>query len=145
MCLWQMFLGLNFGCMLVELVYGLLTNSLGLISDAAHMLFDCSALAIGLWASYCATWPPGETSTHRCLDQSRVDHGNAIGNGYSTRVQGPVESNSKSSPKSSVSALGLGALTSEPSPRQIGPTRTGIPGRRFWRPSQTRSVWSALA
>ena len=35
------FLALNLSFMLVEAIYGLLTNSLGLISDAAHMLFDC--------------------------------------------------------------------------------------------------------
>ncbi|KAG0594318.1 hypothetical protein M758_UG066300 [Ceratodon purpureus] len=28
------------------------SNSLGLVSDACHMLFDCAALAIGLYASY---------------------------------------------------------------------------------------------
>ena len=38
--------------MFVELLYGYFSNSLGLISDAGHMLFDCTALAIGLYASY---------------------------------------------------------------------------------------------
>lgn len=38
--------------MFVELVYGYMSNSLGLISDAFHMLFDCMALFIGLAASY---------------------------------------------------------------------------------------------
>jgi zinc transporter 5/7 len=38
--------------MFVEIIYGYLTNSLGLISDAAHMCFDCTALLIGLIASY---------------------------------------------------------------------------------------------
>jgi solute carrier family 30 (zinc transporter), member 5/7 len=32
----------------VEFLYGFLTNSLGLISDGFHMLFDCSALVMGL-------------------------------------------------------------------------------------------------
>lgn len=32
--------------------------SLGLISDACHMLFDCAALAIGLYASYIAKLDP---------------------------------------------------------------------------------------
>jgi zinc transporter 5/7 len=36
----------------VELIYGYMSNSLGLISDAFHMLFDCMALFIGLSASY---------------------------------------------------------------------------------------------
>ena len=34
----------------MELFYGVLTNSLGLISDGFHMLFDCSALVMGLFA-----------------------------------------------------------------------------------------------
>jgi zinc transporter 5/7 len=38
--------------MFVELAYGIWTNSLGLISDSAHMLFDCTALFIGLFVSY---------------------------------------------------------------------------------------------
>ena len=40
----------------VELVYGILTNSLGLLSDSFHMLFDCSALVIGLYASVISKW-----------------------------------------------------------------------------------------
>lgn len=31
--------------------------SLGLLTDACHMLFDCAALAIGLYASYIARLP----------------------------------------------------------------------------------------
>lgn len=46
------FLTINFLFMFVEFAYGIWTNSLGLISDAGHMLFDCVALAIGLYASY---------------------------------------------------------------------------------------------
>lgn len=42
----------NLMFMMVEVIYGYLTNSLGLISDAAHMAFDCTALLIGLIASY---------------------------------------------------------------------------------------------
>ena len=34
------FLMINLGFMFVELLYGVWTNSLGLISDAFHMLFD---------------------------------------------------------------------------------------------------------
>eukprot|EP00112_Aurelia_sp_Birch-Aquarium-sp1_P002678 Seg1299.8 transcript_id=Seg1299.8/GoldUCD/mRNA.D3Y31 product="Zinc transporter 5" protein_id=Seg1299.8/GoldUCD/D3Y31 len=40
----------------VELVYGVWTNSLGLISDGFHMLFDCSALVLGLAASLMSRW-----------------------------------------------------------------------------------------
>ena len=38
----------------VEFLYGYWTNSLSLISDGFHMLFDSSALMIGLWASVMA-------------------------------------------------------------------------------------------
>lgn len=38
----------------VELLYGMWTNSLGLISDGFHMLFDCSALVMGLAAALLA-------------------------------------------------------------------------------------------
>jgi len=44
--------------MFVELIYGVLTNSLGLISDSAHMFFDSSALVLSLLASYFASFPP---------------------------------------------------------------------------------------
>jgi len=38
--------------MFVEVVYGLLSNSLGLLTDGAHMLLDCSAILIGLYSRY---------------------------------------------------------------------------------------------
>lgn len=41
---------------LVELTYGVWTNSLGLISDGFHMLFDCSALVMGLYAAVMTHW-----------------------------------------------------------------------------------------
>ena len=44
----------NLGFMFVEVLYGYLTNSLGLISDAIHMAFDCLALLVGLIAAYLA-------------------------------------------------------------------------------------------
>lgn len=40
--------------MFIELTYGFLSNSLGLISDSVHMLIDSSALALGLYASFVA-------------------------------------------------------------------------------------------
>ena len=43
-------LTINFVFTFVELLYGILANSLSLISDSAHMLFDSTALAIGLYA-----------------------------------------------------------------------------------------------
>ncbi|KAL8229133.1 hypothetical protein R6Q57_014033 [Mikania cordata] len=52
-----LFLLINTGYMVVEFVAGFMNNSLGLISDACHMLFDCAALAIGLYASYISRLP----------------------------------------------------------------------------------------
>ena len=42
------FLCLNLTFAFVELFYGVVTNSLGLISDAFHMFFDCTGLLAGL-------------------------------------------------------------------------------------------------
>merc|ERR1711970_861546 len=55
-----MFLCLNLSFAFVELFYGLWTNSLGLISDAFHMFFDCSALLLGLVAAVVARWAPND-------------------------------------------------------------------------------------
>ena len=46
------FLLLNLFFMFVEVIYGLLSNSLGLLTDGAHMLLDCTAVIIGLYSSY---------------------------------------------------------------------------------------------
>ncbi|KAJ3189598.1 hypothetical protein HDU82_003969, partial [Entophlyctis luteolus] len=57
------FLLLNATFTIVEFVYGYLRNSLGLVSDAVHMLFDCTALVLSLWAGVVAdTWPARERS-----------------------------------------------------------------------------------
>lgn len=48
------FLCVNLIFTFVELLYGMWTNSLGLISDGFHMLFDCSALVMGLAAALLA-------------------------------------------------------------------------------------------
>lgn len=67
--------------MLVQMLYGVWTNSLGLISDgelyhcvdlncadvttiAIHMAFDCMAIGVGLFASVMATWEPNERFTY---------------------------------------------------------------------------------
>ncbi|XP_050737448.1 zinc transporter 5-like isoform X3 [Eriocheir sinensis] len=55
------FLCVNLCFTFVEFAYGMWTNSLGLISDGFHMLFDCSALVMGLVASVMATWKPTKT------------------------------------------------------------------------------------
>eukprot|EP00056_Hartaetosiga_gracilis_P002259 m.52020 g.52020 ORF g.52020 m.52020 type:complete len:359 (+) comp10980_c0_seq3:168-1244(+) len=49
-----LFLLINLTFAFVELFYGVLSNSLGLISDGIHMLFDCTALLVGLIASIIA-------------------------------------------------------------------------------------------
>ncbi|TQB72763.1 putative zinc transporter msc2 [Monascus purpureus] len=51
------FMCLNFGFMLVQLSYGFLTGSLGLLSDSIHMFFDCLALVVGLCAAVMSKWP----------------------------------------------------------------------------------------
>ncbi|KAI0716022.1 cation efflux family-domain-containing protein [Cerioporus squamosus] len=58
------FLMLNMAYMMVQMSYGVWTNSLGLISDAIHMAFDCMAIAVGLIASVMARWPPNERFTY---------------------------------------------------------------------------------
>ena len=50
------FLCLNLVFTFVELTYGTFSNSLGLISDGVHMLFDCSALVMGLFAAVASQW-----------------------------------------------------------------------------------------
>lgn len=54
------FLGLNFSFMLVEFVVGVLSNSLGLVSDSFHMLLDSASVAIGLYAASIAKTPASE-------------------------------------------------------------------------------------
>lgn len=51
-----LFLLLNLTFGVVELLYGVWTNSLGLISDAFHMFFDCSGLLVGLAAKVVTKW-----------------------------------------------------------------------------------------
>lgn len=50
------FLVINLTFAFVELFYGVLTNSLGLISDSFHMFFDCTGLLAGLVASVITKW-----------------------------------------------------------------------------------------
>lgn len=58
------FLCLTMSFMMVEVVVGLWTGSLGLISDAGHMFFDSAALFIGLFASYAARRRPDYAYTY---------------------------------------------------------------------------------
>ena len=52
------FLCINLGFAFIELAWGIWSNSLGLISDSFHMLFDCTALVLGLVAAVMAKWKP---------------------------------------------------------------------------------------
>lgn len=52
------FLLLNFSFMLIQLLYSILSHSLGLLSDSIHMFFDCLALMVGLVASILSKFPP---------------------------------------------------------------------------------------
>ncbi|KOS15956.1 zinc transporter [Malassezia pachydermatis] len=56
-----LFLCINLAFMGVQLLWGVWTNSLGLISDAIHMFFDCAAIFMGLIASVMATWDTDAT------------------------------------------------------------------------------------
>lgn len=58
------FLTINFSFAFVELLYGIWTNSLGLISDSCHMFFDCTALIAGLIATVISKWRPNERYTY---------------------------------------------------------------------------------
>lgn len=51
-----LFLILNLSFAFVELLYGIWTNSLGLISDSFHMFFDCTGLLAGLAATVITRW-----------------------------------------------------------------------------------------
>ncbi|XP_078573700.1 zinc transporter 7-B-like [Branchiostoma floridae x Branchiostoma japonicum] len=58
------FLTLNLSFAIVELLYGIWTNSLGLISDSFHMFFDCTALLAGLAASVVSRWRSTENFSY---------------------------------------------------------------------------------
>jgi cobalt-zinc-cadmium efflux system protein len=52
-------LGLILAFMVVEVVAGIVADSLALLSDAAHMLTDAGSLALALFAARLAARPPG--------------------------------------------------------------------------------------
>ncbi|ORZ34563.1 cation efflux family-domain-containing protein [Catenaria anguillulae PL171] len=72
------FLCINLGYMFIQLLYGVWTNSLGLISDAIHMLFDCIALAVGLMAAVMAKWGSSPTFS---FGYGRIETLSGFGNG----------------------------------------------------------------
>jgi cobalt-zinc-cadmium efflux system protein len=61
--LWIVF-GLTFTYFLVEVVGGLLTNSLALLADAAHMLTDVGGLGLALFAAWMSTKPATPQRTY---------------------------------------------------------------------------------
>jgi cobalt-zinc-cadmium efflux system protein len=50
--------------MVAEVIGGLLSNSLALLADAAHMLSDAGALAVSMFALHVARRPPSSTHTY---------------------------------------------------------------------------------
>ncbi|CEH16085.1 related to zinc transporter [Ceraceosorus bombacis] len=72
------FLLLNLAFMGVQLLWGVWTNSLGLISDAIHMFFDCAAIGMGLFAAVMASWKTDATFT---FGYSRVETLSGFANG----------------------------------------------------------------
>ncbi|KAM3876311.1 zinc transporter 7 [Diretmus argenteus] len=58
------FLCLNLSFAFVELMYGIWSNSLGLISDSFHMFFDCTALLAGLAASVISRWRSNDSFSY---------------------------------------------------------------------------------
>lgn len=61
--LWIVF-GLTFTYFLVEVGGGLLTNSLALLADAAHMLTDVGGLGLALFAAWMSTKPATPQRTY---------------------------------------------------------------------------------
>ncbi len=61
--LWVVF-GLTFTYFVVEVVGGLVTNSLALLADAAHMLADVGGLGLALFAAWMSTKPATPARTY---------------------------------------------------------------------------------
>ncbi|MDE2291583.1 MAG: cation transporter [Elusimicrobia bacterium] len=69
---------LTFAVFLAETVGGLLTHSLALYADAAHMAVDLAALALGAFAAWAAARPP---DARRTFGYRRVEVLAALANG----------------------------------------------------------------
>lgn len=59
-----LFLLLSAAFTLVEAALGRASSSLSLVSDACHMLLDCSGLAIGIFGELASSWQPSATFTY---------------------------------------------------------------------------------
>jgi cobalt-zinc-cadmium efflux system protein len=55
---------LSAGYMVAEILGGIWTGSLALLADSAHMAIDTGAVALGLFASWIARWPPTAGKTY---------------------------------------------------------------------------------
>ena len=69
--LWWAF-GLTSAFLVAEVIGGLLTNSLALLSDAAHMMTDVIALAISLFAVRLSRRPPDARRTYGCARMEAI-------------------------------------------------------------------------
>ena len=76
-------LGIIATFMVVEVVAGVLADSLALLSDAAHMLTDAGAIAVALYAAGLAARPPGGRFT---FGLGRAEILSAQGNGATLLV-----------------------------------------------------------
>jgi cobalt-zinc-cadmium efflux system protein len=76
-------LGIIAAFMVVEIVAGILADSLALLSDAAHMLTDAAAIAVALLAARLAARPPGGRFT---FGLGRAEILSAQGNGATLLV-----------------------------------------------------------
>jgi len=63
--LWALFINLVF--LVVEVIGGIITNSLALLADAGHMLTDVAALTLALVVSYLASRPATAEKTYGLL------------------------------------------------------------------------------
>jgi cobalt-zinc-cadmium efflux system protein len=56
--------GLTFGFLIIEVVFGILSNSLALLADAVHMFTDSSALALSAFAAWKVRQPAPPDKTY---------------------------------------------------------------------------------
>ena len=60
-------LGINFAFLIIEVIGGLMANSLALMADAGHMLTDVAALLLAIVVAHLATRPPTPDRTFGLL------------------------------------------------------------------------------
>lgn len=77
-----LYLCLNLAYMSVEFVYGYLNNSIGLLGDACHMLFDSTSIVFGLYAVLVRNHPKRriERTTERITERT-IERNNYLPNG----------------------------------------------------------------